>query len=116
MSSGRVPRLGLLARLGFGGAVGALVLIAAVTIDIRQKRGIPPALERDALTSQSPRPATVKARLDKADSIGAFLGGGKREVEDDADRTGLAAAARPARGGSRPGLRPAHAALRQPED
>ena len=37
MSSRRVPRLGLLARLGFGGAVATAVLIGVVTLDIRPK-------------------------------------------------------------------------------
>jgi SH3-like domain-containing protein len=35
MASRRVPRLGLLARIGFGGLISAIVLVAVVTLDIR---------------------------------------------------------------------------------
>jgi SH3-like domain-containing protein len=45
MESRRVPRLGLLARLGFGGVLGIVVLVAFVTLDIRARRNpAPPVL------------------------------------------------------------------------
>jgi SH3-like domain-containing protein len=71
--SGGVPRLGLLARLGFGGAVGTLVLILVCSLDIRVKSD-KPAGEVKPIAALREAPKTVKARVDKPDSIGAQLG------------------------------------------
>jgi SH3-like domain-containing protein len=73
MSSG-VPRLGLLARLGFAGAIGAVVLVLAVTLDIRLKHD--PAPPRLAQAAGPVKAAAAKARTGKGDSIAALIGGG----------------------------------------
>jgi SH3-like domain-containing protein len=110
MQSGRVPRLGLLARIGFGGIVGALVLTAAVMLDIRFKQGDaapapsatarhdpPPAgpatpspagtkLAGIKLAAAKPKAASVKASAEDERSIASLLGVAPGDPAED--RTG----------------------------
>jgi SH3-like domain-containing protein len=94
MPSNPVPRLGLLARLGLGGALGVAVLVVAVSIDVRLKRDAaagPPARQA-ALPAPVPPKPPVKATLAaKPDAIGALLGGAGATAArqaDGADTTG----------------------------
>jgi SH3-like domain-containing protein len=77
--SGGVPRLGLLARLGFGGAIGTIVLVLVCSLDIRLKSDKPVA-EAKPVAALREAPKTVKAQAGKPDSIGALLGATRVET------------------------------------
>jgi SH3-like domain-containing protein len=95
MPSNSVPRLGLLARLGLGGALGVAVLAVAISVDIRLRRdGADGRLTRQAaIPAPTPAKTPVKATLlAKPDAIGALLGGAGATAAarqaDSADTTG----------------------------
>jgi SH3-like domain-containing protein len=71
MSSRSVPRLGLLARLGFGGALASTVLVAVVSLDIRPKAE--PASQAANLAGA---PLKGTARLADASASGRSRGEG----------------------------------------
>ncbi len=70
MSSRSVPRLGLLARLGFGGALASTVLIAVVSLDIR------PKAESASPASLAGAPLPGNARLADASASRRSAGAG----------------------------------------
>jgi SH3-like domain-containing protein len=72
MSSRSVPRLGLLARLGFGGALASTVLVAVVTLDIRPK--VEPA---------SPAASLARAPLPSASKLADASAAGRTPAEGD---------------------------------
>jgi SH3-like domain-containing protein len=78
-----------LARLGLGGAVGAAVLILAITVDVRLKRE---AAGTTMLAAAGPVRPVAKAEVARPDSIGTLLGAkpgtARRENADEGDVTG----------------------------
>jgi SH3-like domain-containing protein len=72
MSSRPVPRLGLLARLGFGGALASTVLIAVVTLDVRPK--VEPA---------SPSPNLARAQILRPGKLADASAPGRSPGEGD---------------------------------
>lgn len=74
MESRRVPRLGLLARLGFGGILGIVVLVAVVTLDIRARpdpAASPPILTKIARPTRATPAESIESLLDDGDAADA---------------------------------------------